>query len=76
MKKKTNSVGQDNDLVRKYEESLRQIEIYIRENDTLKESISKLRTEYQQNLSSRSYELEELQRKLRDASSQSQSARG
>lgn len=61
-------------MVRKYEESLRQVESFMRENEVLKENLGKLRSEYQQTLSIKSQEIDELQRRLRESSAQS--ARG
>lgn len=75
MKKKFATGGYDAELVRKYEESLRQVESYMRENEGLKDSLMKFRQEYQQVVNSKNLEIDDLQRRLRDASTM-QSGRG
>lgn len=54
--------------MRKYEDSLKQIEILIHENELLKSNLSKVR-DYQQMINSKNLEVEELQRRLNDLSS-------
>lgn len=55
-------------MMRKYEDSLKQIEILIHENELLKSNLSKVR-DYQQMINSKNLEVEELQRRLNDLSS-------
>lgn len=61
--------------MRKYEESLRQVESYMRENEGLKDSLMKFRQEYQQVVNSKNLEIDDLQRRLREATT-AQSGRG
>ena len=75
MKKKLATGGYEAELVRKYEESLRQVESYMRENEGLKDSLMKFRQEYQQVVNSKNLEIDDLQRRLREASA-AQSGRG
>jgi hypothetical protein len=74
LKKRTAGGGYEGELMRKYEESLRQVESFMRENEVLKDNLAKLRIEYQQTLSAKAQEMDELQRRLRESAAQS--ARG
>jgi hypothetical protein len=68
--------GSEAELMRKYEGSLRQVEMLMHENEGLDDSLQRMRQEFQQVILAKNAEIEELEKRLKDNVAQSLAGRG
>jgi hypothetical protein len=65
LRKRLATTGNEEELLRRYEDSLHQIEIVMNENEELKQTFMRMRSEYEQAVASKNTQIEDLQRKLK-----------
>ena len=73
MRKRLATSGNEDELLRRYEDSLHQIEIVMNENEELKQTFMRMRSEYEQAVAAKNAQIDDLQRRLKEPTQLSRS---